>query len=208
MKAYEIYDSSKRAQQTCAVLFHDEEAGSIHIQIAEDAQAQDLPFMLALLAEQGMREVPEKWAWRWVRERIPPEGRQNLGEILRANGIDEYDEMALLVAGAGRSSQDDFLIRPVTLKPSYEYALIDFPPPPQRKERSSLRENIGQELVSFRKRAGLTQRDLAEKTGIDQAVISKIESGKANPSLSTIEDLCEGVGVNVVFKLEERRAKN
>ncbi|MCI6377067.1 MAG: helix-turn-helix domain-containing protein, partial [Clostridiales bacterium] len=48
--------------------------------------------------------------------------------------------------------------------------------------------------------SGLTQKQLAEKTGIAQADISKLESGNANPSLRTLRRLAEGMGMQI--KLE------
>lgn len=50
-------------------------------------------------------------------------------------------------------------------------------------------------LVSARMEAGLTQKQLAEITGIYQADISKIERGLANPSLSTLKRLADGMGM-------------
>lgn len=46
----------------------------------------------------------------------------------------------------------------------------------------------------------MTQKELAEKTGIDQSDISKIETGNANPASSTLKRLAEGM--NTVLKLE------
>jgi len=55
-------------------------------------------------------------------------------------------------------------------------------------------------MAEARKRMGLTQTQLAEKTGIDQSDISRIETGDANPSLYTIMRLAAGMGMKV--KLE------
>jgi transcriptional regulator with XRE-family HTH domain len=46
----------------------------------------------------------------------------------------------------------------------------------------------------------MTQKELAQRTGIDQADISKIENGVANPALSTLKRLAEGM--DMVLKLE------
>jgi predicted transcriptional regulator len=40
----------------------------------------------------------------------------------------------------------------------------------------------------------LTQRELEEAAGIPQAEISRIESGKANPTLSTLRTLVRAMG--------------
>ena len=62
-------------------------------------------------------------------------------------------------------------------------------------------EIVGPKLADRRKALGLTQQELAEKTGIDQAVISRIESGRANPTLGTLDALAEGVGAYLMVKI-------
>lgn len=52
-------------------------------------------------------------------------------------------------------------------------------------------------MIDARKASGLTQKQLAEKTGIAQADISKLENGKANPSLRTLQRLAEGTGIHI-----------
>ena len=51
-----------------------------------------------------------------------------------------------------------------------------------------------QALIDARKSAGLTQKQLAERTGIAQSDISKLETGNANPSLTTLRRLATGMG--------------
>ena len=53
---------------------------------------------------------------------------------------------------------------------------------------------IIQAMIDARKESGLTQKELAEKTGINQADISKLERGNANPSLRTLKRLAAGMG--------------
>ena len=48
-------------------------------------------------------------------------------------------------------------------------------------------------LIKARNAAGLTQQQLAAKTGIDQAILSRIETGKANPSIATLKKLARGL---------------
>lgn len=59
---------------------------------------------------------------------------------------------------------------------------------------------IIQAMLDARKAAGLTQKDLADRTGIAQADISKLENGNANPSLRTLQRLADGMGMKL--KLE------
>ena len=55
-------------------------------------------------------------------------------------------------------------------------------------------------LLNAREASGLTQKDLAERTGIAQGDISKLETGNANPSLRTLQRLAAGMGMKL--KLE------
>jgi DNA-binding XRE family transcriptional regulator len=48
---------------------------------------------------------------------------------------------------------------------------------------------IMQAMIDARKSAGLTQKQLSERTGIAQGDISKMENGNANPSLRTLQRL-------------------
>lgn len=59
---------------------------------------------------------------------------------------------------------------------------------------------IVQAILDARKRAGMTQKDLSERSGIAQGDISKLENGSANPSLKTLQRLAEGLGMRL--KLE------
>lgn len=55
-------------------------------------------------------------------------------------------------------------------------------------------------LVDARISQNLTQQQLAEKTGIHQADISKLENGTRNPSLNLLKRLAEGM--DMVLKIE------
>jgi transcriptional regulator with XRE-family HTH domain len=56
---------------------------------------------------------------------------------------------------------------------------------------------IIQAIIDARKDSGMTQKELAEATGIAQADISKLENGNANPSLKTMQRLASGMGMKL-----------
>jgi DNA-binding XRE family transcriptional regulator len=58
---------------------------------------------------------------------------------------------------------------------------------------------LAREVFELRKAAGLTQRQLAAKSGVQQADISRIEVGDANPTLATIAALAYALGAQVTF---------
>lgn len=68
-----------------------------------------------------------------------------------------------------------------------------------RKEYDALEPEFAfvQAMIDARKTAGLTQKQLSEKTGIAQADISKLESSNGNPSLRTLQRLARGMGMKV-----------
>ena len=53
---------------------------------------------------------------------------------------------------------------------------------------------ITRAMIKARAELGLTQKQLAEKTGIDQAHISRLENGNYNPSLDFLKRIAKGIG--------------
>ena len=68
--------------------------------------------------------------------------------------------------------------------------------PEFRREYEALQPEhaVIQAMIDARKETGLTQQELAKRTGIAQADISKLERGNANPSLKTLKRLAAGLG--------------
>jgi ribosome-binding protein aMBF1 (putative translation factor) len=64
---------------------------------------------------------------------------------------------------------------------------------------SRRRFGIGSKLLAKRMAAGLSQRELAAASGIDQAEISRIENGQANPTVQTLQALGNPLGVTLDF---------
>ena len=58
-----------------------------------------------------------------------------------------------------------------------------------------IHHRLGQTLINYRKREGLTIRQFAEQSGISASLISQIERGQANPSLSVLELLAQALNV-------------
>lgn len=63
--------------------------------------------------------------------------------------------------------------------------------------RGDVRRALGKNLRRARERAGLTQEAVAERSGVHPTEVSRIESGKRDPRISTVEALAEAVGVSV-----------
>ncbi|MBR4452049.1 MAG: helix-turn-helix domain-containing protein [Clostridia bacterium] len=64
---------------------------------------------------------------------------------------------------------------------------------------------VANALLAARAKANMSQAELAKATGIDQADISKIECGLANPSIGTLKRLAKGLDaeLNISFDLKD-----
>jgi transcriptional regulator with XRE-family HTH domain len=60
-------------------------------------------------------------------------------------------------------------------------------------------------VIELRRAAGLTQRQLAARSGVQQADISRIEAADANPTLATIAALAYALGAEVSLEPQPRR---
>lgn len=56
---------------------------------------------------------------------------------------------------------------------------------------------VVQAIIDARRNAGLTQKELSERTGIAQGDISKLENGNANPSIRTLQRLAAAMGMTL-----------
>lgn len=53
-------------------------------------------------------------------------------------------------------------------------------------------------LRTARRRAGLTQRELARRSGVPQPTVSRIESGRVSPTYDLLNRLLAGCGLELV----------
>lgn len=176
---FRIIDSSKRNAAPCAFLTYGEN-DELRIEISESSTVDDVPAFFIPFVEKDERVINGALAMRWLRERIVPSGRQNLGEVLKAAELNEYSELALLRNGEGRSSQDSFLVQEIEPSKGPESGKC------LREER---RAALGAALKARRVAKGLSQKELADRVSMKQPALSKIESGNANPTFDTLSDL-------------------
>lgn len=71
--------------------------------------------------------------------------------------------------------------------------------PEFKKEWESIQPEMDviRAMIEARVSQNLTQKELAERTGINQADISKLENGTRNPSLKLLKRLAEGMGMTL-----------
>lgn len=62
---------------------------------------------------------------------------------------------------------------------------------------ATIYKRVGEKIRKFRKRAGLSQERLAEKSKLDLTSISEIESGLRNPSLKTLSKISSALNIKI-----------
>lgn len=59
-------------------------------------------------------------------------------------------------------------------------------------------------IANTRIQLGITQKQLAEKSGVSQANISKIENGSYKPSIPILKRIADGLGKRLVIEFADR----
>lgn len=197
MQTFEIVSALGRRKKPVAYLRYDEEAHSAEIEICADAQIYQVPAMFNGFLERGEYYIDADWTLSWISERVPPPSRHNISDILEGAGLDDYNPYELLIAAEGRCSQDDFFLRevsdsdsgePRTAGERFEYSVV------------SMKESLGEMIARERKCAGLTQKELAYKAGIQQSMLSRLERGQVNPTIETLQCIANALEKDIEIR--------
>ena len=107
------------------------------------------------------------------------------------------------VINRAKAYRDDYLERyGKKMRKFNDYLKEQMQNPEFKKEYDNLQPefDIIRAIVDARTSQNLTQKQLAEKTGIHQADISKLENGTRNPSINLLKRLAEGM--DMMLKIE------
>ena len=107
MRIFAIKDDTMPQDAVLGYLIYHEPSKSFYIELPDSADSWDMPLILSSFADRGEYSIDSAWSRRFVQQRIVPQDRQNIGQILRDNGLGEYDEFSLLMLTMGRCEQDD-----------------------------------------------------------------------------------------------------
>jgi len=64
------------------------------------------------------------------------------------------------------------------------------------------KERMAMRLKTLRERRGMTQEQLAEKSGVSRTYLARLETGRQDPTLSTLEKLATALKVDVAKLLK------
>ncbi len=65
------------------------------------------------------------------------------------------------------------------------------------KQQKSASFNFGQRIRALRVQRGLSQEELALRAGITPAYLGMVERGEKNPTLLTVEKVCNALGISL-----------
>ena len=112
MKIFVIRDEAA-LKLVIGYLFYYEKSDTFSIELSPEIEETEAPLFLASFIKRGIYTVDPEWSARWVQQRIIPTDRQNIGMILRDNGLKEYQPCRLLMLCGGRCAQDDCSVMPI-----------------------------------------------------------------------------------------------
>jgi len=76
---------------------------------------------------------------------------------------------------------------------------------PGFRDMARRRKDLSVELVRLRQSAGLSQTEVAARMGTSQSAVARLEAGEADVRLSTLERYAAAVGMEIDWRLGERR---
>ena len=91
------------------------------------------------------------------------------------------------------------------MKPHAEFKKTLLADPAVRAEYDALEDEFAliAQLIEARARAGLTQAEVAERMGTQQAAVARLEGGRVRPSLATLRRYAQATGARLVVRLDQ-----
>ena len=90
-----------------AILDYNSEKKEFALHIQKAPNMMQAPITIWAYSNAGIWDLGPERSLEWVRMRLIPPNRANIGEILAGFGMKEYDEFEMLYKLQGRCSQDD-----------------------------------------------------------------------------------------------------
>ena len=72
-------------------------------------------------------------------------------------------------------------------------------------EASEEEYQVSRAVIKARLERGMTQTELAKASGVDQRVISRVETGETLPTVRTLGKIARGLGEGLVIKFVPKR---
>lgn len=62
----------------------------------------------------------------------------------------------------------------------------------------TIQVKVGKQIQKLRELKGISQQDLAAKCNFEKSNMSRLEAGKVNPTLSTLEKVASALEINII----------
>ena len=199
MKIFAVRDEESTSKKDVAYLFCYEKENRFYIELPDDADPWETPLLLSSFLKKGQKTINAHWSKVWVQQRIVPPDRQNLGMILRDNGLDHYDEYKLLTMTDGRCSQDSYYLVLLSEKDLPE-AFVERN---QRKVEDVIPLPENQLIVFFRD-GSVRKQDLKQLAGMEKQFAPILRNEKIFRSVN-VETGGNGIcwGENICIESEK-----
>ena len=114
MKVFAIWDDDWENKTPIGYLFCYEKENAFMIELNSELDEWNAPLLFSSFVKKNIYTIPREISALWVRERVIPSGRQNIGSILKNHKMTEYNEMKLLALSKGKCSQDSCYLKEIT----------------------------------------------------------------------------------------------
>lgn len=119
---FAIRDSAQKSKdgsdRILGYLFFSDASGRFYTELLPDLSVWDAPPIFLSHVRRKVYSIDSVWTMKWVRQRIIPAERQNIGAVLKAYHLRIYDEYQLLLRSEGRCAQDEEYIEKTTELPT------------------------------------------------------------------------------------------
>ena len=112
LRSFALIDGNLGGKQV-ATFTYDTATRQFAMTITKDISPNDLPLSLEGFVLRDKHELSHEDVLRWIKGRICPPGRHNIREILRENGLKEYDEFGLLMVTKAKCGKDELYLSEV-----------------------------------------------------------------------------------------------
>ncbi len=114
MKVFAIWDDDWENKTPIGYLFCYEKENAFMIELNSELDEWNAPLLFTSFVKKNIYTIPKEISALWVRERVIPSGRQNIGSILKNHKMTEYNEIKLLALSQGKCSQDSCYLKEIT----------------------------------------------------------------------------------------------
>ena len=117
MKIFELIDGEAHISVGCLLYY--EKDKSFIIELQDYLTEWTAPLLFAQVVKQGVSTISRELSFLWVKERIIPSGRQNIGSILANSHLSSYSEIDFLEKSRGKCSQDSIYLKKADSIPEF-----------------------------------------------------------------------------------------